>query len=228
MKIAECGFVYMITSPNNRIYVGSTTDIEERVRHYKSYFCKQQVRLYNSLMKYGWENHIFEIVWAGLLEDMYKYETMIGWGYNALEKEGLNCKLPKLGDRWYSVSDKFRLSRRNSQLGRKLSQETIDKLRKINTNRKMPDGHCEKLRLINIGNKYSLGRKQPIEEKEKRAKTIMKPVLQYDLKMNFIREWESARQIEFELGIPNNCISCCCTGKSKTSKGFIWRFKIKK
>ena len=79
MKIAECGFVYMITSPNNKCYVGSSIDIEERWRCYYQLHCKNQIKLLNSFVKYGVDSHIFEIVWAGFLIDMYKYETLIGW-----------------------------------------------------------------------------------------------------------------------------------------------------
>jgi len=60
MKISEIGFVYMIISPTNRIYVGSTVDIEERWADYYKYNCKSQLKLYNSLNKYGYEAHTFE------------------------------------------------------------------------------------------------------------------------------------------------------------------------
>lgn len=109
MKIAECGFVYMITSPSGRIYVGSTIDVEQRILSYKYLKCKQQIKIYNSLVKYGWNNHIFEIVWAGELCDMLKYETLIGWGFDVLDIDlGLNLSLPKLGDTYSSYSAETR------------------------------------------------------------------------------------------------------------------------
>lgn len=52
-----------------------------------------------------------------------------------------------------------------------------------------------------------------------------KPVLQYDLNMNFIRAWESTRDVERELGIDNSHISRCCRGKLNQTGGFIWRYK---
>lgn len=52
-----------------------------------------------------------------------------------------------------------------------------------------------------------------------------KPVLQYDLKGNFIKEWESVRDIVRELGFNLECITGCCYKKYKTSHGFIWRYK---
>ena len=50
--------------------------------------------------------------------------------------------------------------------------------------------------------------------------------LQYDLNGNFIKEWESAKEAERELGINNSLISSACLGKIKTAGGFIWKNKF--
>lgn len=53
-----------------------------------------------------------------------------------------------------------------------------------------------------------------------------KPVLQYDLNGNFIREWPSLAKVYEELGIHKSDISDCCKGrKVKTAGGFVWKFK---
>ena len=44
------------------------------------------------------------------------------------------------------------------------------------------------------------GRKQTYQEKLNRAKSLYKPILQYDLEGNFIKEWESITQASKELG----------------------------
>lgn len=59
----------------------------------------------------------------------------------------------------------------------------------------------------------------------RRSITRSKKVLQYDLEGNFIKEWDSAREIERELGYSNVSINQCCRGKIRKSKGFIWKFK---
>ena len=57
-----CG-IYKITSLKKRIYVGESIDIERRKGEYgRLYNCKGQIKLYNSLKKYGWEAHKFEII----------------------------------------------------------------------------------------------------------------------------------------------------------------------
>lgn len=54
--------IYKITSPTNRIYIGQTLNLKIRIRDYKRNSCKLQTKLYNSLNKYGFNNHQFEIL----------------------------------------------------------------------------------------------------------------------------------------------------------------------
>lgn len=61
--------------------------------------------------------------------------------------------------------------------------------------------------------------------KERIAEKHCKPVLQFDLQGNFIREWPSLAKVYEELGIHKSDISRCCLGKFKTSGGYVWRFK---
>ena len=56
-----CG-IYKITSPSGKIYIGQSKDIRRRMQYYNRLNCKNQTKLYNSLLKYGWENHLFEIL----------------------------------------------------------------------------------------------------------------------------------------------------------------------
>ena len=57
------------------------------------------------------------------------------------------------------------------------------------------------------------------------AKKNNKPILQFDLEGNFIKEYESITQASKELNNSLNNISQCCLGRSRTSKGYIFRFK---
>lgn len=52
-----------------------------------------------------------------------------------------------------------------------------------------------------------------------------KPVLQYDLHGNFIREFISARYVEREYRINHANIRKCCLGRYKQANGFIWKYK---
>jgi group I intron endonuclease len=52
-----------------------------------------------------------------------------------------------------------------------------------------------------------------------------KPVLQYDLNMNLIAEWDSAGMAARTLNLSVGNIWMCCNGKARTSYGFIWKYK---
>lgn len=52
-----------------------------------------------------------------------------------------------------------------------------------------------------------------------------KPVLQYTLDGQFVREWLSAKQAEIEGGFNQGNICMCCRGKRKYHHNFIWRYK---
>jgi len=56
------GYIYKITSPSGRIYVGQTISLRLRLNKYRRNNCKGQKRLYDSLVKYTWDSHIFEII----------------------------------------------------------------------------------------------------------------------------------------------------------------------
>ena len=60
---------------------------------------------------------------------------------------------------------------------------------------------------------------------ERIAKKNNKPILQFDLNGNFIKEYESITQASKELNIKLDYISSCCLGGRKTSKGYIFKFK---
>jgi hypothetical protein len=53
-----------------------------------------------------------------------------------------------------------------------------------------------------------------------------KPIIQYDLNGNFIKEWEYVRQpVDHGVLSDYNGVSACCLGHQKSAGGFIWRFK---
>ena len=54
--------IYKITSPSNRIYIGQAVNFKRRKREYKRNNCKAQTLLYNSIAKYGFDNHLIEVI----------------------------------------------------------------------------------------------------------------------------------------------------------------------
>ena len=102
---------------------------------------------------------------------------------------------------------------RNKKIGIPQKPETIDKRSKTLKNR-----------IITWGDKISQnkkGRIQSLEEKNKRSKSLQKPILQYDLEGNFIKEWKSIKEAkQIYKSIPE-----MLAGRQKTAGGFIWKYK---
>lgn len=90
--------IYKITSPTNKIYIGQSTNIYYRFKTYKrlNKSVKKQPLLYNSLKKYGPENHKFEILTECDKLELNNYERYYQELYNVIDKNnGLNCNLQK-------------------------------------------------------------------------------------------------------------------------------------
>lgn len=77
------------------------------------------------------------------------------------------------------------------------------------------------------------GKKQSKETCDKKSKSMVgvmnKPILQYDLQDNFIKEWPSISEAYLSLNkkITNGCINLACKGKIKTAFGYKWKYKNK-
>lgn len=56
-------------------------------------------------------------------------------------------------------------------------------------------------------------------------KTVAKPILQYSLAGDFMKEWKSAKQVNEQLGYRRSSICSCCKGDIKTCEGYIWKYK---
>lgn len=52
-----------------------------------------------------------------------------------------------------------------------------------------------------------------------------RPILQYSLDGVFIKEWANQYEIKRELRYGSANVYLCCSGKNKTSYGYIWKFK---
>jgi group I intron endonuclease len=141
--------IYKITSPTKKIYIGSTINYKKRIKHYRNLDCKAQVKLYNSLIKYGFKNHIIEILEVCNNDELYRKERYYGELYDSCGKNGLNLSLPGYDDikPIYSIETKLKKSIsqsgiKNNFYGRKHTEETKKKISKINLGRK----HSEEVR----------------------------------------------------------------------------------
>lgn len=100
---------------------------------------------------------------------------------------------------------------------------------------KMTDEHNEKLRIAQLNRKKSISKRMPMteEQKEKLRNSIKgtkikrSQILQYDLDMILVKEWNSLREIErIDTTMSRSQIAKCCKGDKETYAGFIWKYKI--
>ena len=122
-----CG-VYKITSPNGRNYIGSSNNIYNRHRYYTTYGAKKQTILNRSFIKYGIENHSFEILIKCSYSEKYSYERYFGDLYNVIQdKGGLNLRLPSTNELPTICSSELRKKFSIISSNRKYSKETLKK-----------------------------------------------------------------------------------------------------
>lgn len=88
-------------------------------------------------------------------------------------------------------------------------------------NFKRDDNRIENLQLLTIEENSS---KKSSEAKKNHKKFVSRRIYQFDLKGNFIREWDSAADVERILGIDSCHISACCHGKRKSAGGSRWAY----
>lgn len=113
----------------------------------------------------------------------------------------------------------------------KVSEETIQKIKshptrakKISMSRKGKRGYPK-------GKPFSEEHKAKIKAKRDHLKTRPntwqpKPVLQYDLNGNFIREFASQKEAQYFMDKPkSDGVGAVCRGNQSTAYGYIWKFK---
>jgi group I intron endonuclease len=213
MKI--CG-VYKITSPSGKIYIGSSKNVKERWNSYYKLSCKKQIKLYNSFLKYGVKNHVFEIIEECLLNDLLNWEYLWIKEYNSCNKNGLNCKSPKFGDLKAIVSEETRKKMSENAINRKFSNETRRRMSISQSNRyknieekektsiamkkvihkPVSEETKQKLRIAN------LGKKQSIETINKRRKYLKNRILTEDHRLKLSKSSSTSKlTINLETGI---------------------------
>lgn len=144
--------IYKITSPSKIIYIGQTTNWENRHTKYRLLHCKEQPKLYNSFKKYGFENHKIEFIQECEISELNDLERYYQDLYNVV-KEGLNCYLTKSSDRSGKHSEESIQKMRIVQSKRSI--ETIKKYIKTRTGCKVSEETKIKISNKLKGNKLS-------------------------------------------------------------------------
>ena len=127
---------------------------------------------------------------------------------------------PFWSGRIHSDDSKKKMS--DSATGRKMSEESKKKMSDYHTDRPKSKETKKRMRASALGdnNNYKRFLKRTGSPHAK-----SKIVIQYDLEGNQIKEWENTRKASNKLGVSNSGLNNCVLGKTKTSCGFIWKYK---
>jgi group I intron endonuclease len=198
--------IYKITNPKGKVYIGSSINIEKRIKYYNSVSCKAQAKLYNSIKKYGWKNHSFEVITECCVDDLYKLERHYGDLHNVLSSKGLNLILPKNGEVKVGVSDETRRKMSESKKGIK--------------NNFFGKTHSEiarkKIRESQIGRKHTLEHKRKVSLNN--AKNLAKTVI--DLNTGVF--YESAKEVSNLYKIKHSTLRARLNGNNRNNTQFIY------
>lgn len=72
---------------------------------------------------------------------------------------------------------------------------------------------------------YIISSRTFAEAREAGTKAREKSILQYDLKGNYLREWESLNDAAEELGIVPSGIGNCLNDNAQSAGGYVWKYK---
>ena len=121
--------IYKITNPKGKIYIGQSVNINKRWNRYRNLIqsdCIGQPLLYRSFIKYGIDNHCFEIIELCNIEKLNEFESKYITLYNSFNtKHGLNLTS---GGTNYIFSDISRKKMSIAQKGKKHTNLTLKKM----------------------------------------------------------------------------------------------------
>jgi len=191
--------IYKITSPTNKIYIGQSIDVEKRWKVYKRLGCVLQKKLYNSLKKYGWDNHIHEIIEKCSKEHLYQRESF--WKKYYLEQNHQN---------WNQV-----LFCELYDRGGPISEATKKKISEYSLGKKLTQNHKDNIKKARIGMIFTQNHKNNMSNSRFRYQILC-------IENNII--YKSAHDASKKLNIYPHSILKVCKGLYKQTKGYTFKF----
>jgi hypothetical protein len=232
--------IYKITNPNGKIYIGQSVNVDKRLKEYKYVCnCKNQPKLYNSLKKYGFTKHIFEVIEECKIGELNTRERYWQEFYHVIGKEGLNCKLTETIDKSGRMSQEAIQTHWKSVLqytskgiliqewkSVKEAGETLNIFRSsiskcIKGKGKSAGGFIWRYKTNTVETSIQVGK----VGNECKSENKQKLTIQYSKTGTIIEEWNSAKEAGEALKIKTTNITSCCRGEIKSAGGFIWKYK---
>lgn len=228
--------IYKITNPAGRVYIGQAIDIHVRwEKSYKKLKCKNQVRLYNSLLKYGSSEHIFEVLEECTIGELNTRERYWQDFYDVLSKKGLNCKLTKTESKSGKWSEEIKEKIGKAREGKFHTEATKKQMSEIRKGVLKTEKHRQAISDSVKGKPKSAEHSQKIGDanrgrevtEEFRYKMSLigskyKNIGQYDFEGNLIWIYDTTLECSKQ-GFRKQGIIECIKGIQRSHKGFIWK-----
>lgn len=225
--------IYLVEIGNNKVYIGKTKNPNKRKNDHKktygniNYTVIDQV---DSLHRKDWEP--LETYWI---------QQFIAWGFNVVNTRKIGGNGPEFrNDETKQKISKGNLGKKKIGVSNKLKgrksfhkEDTGQKISRSKQNMSLTDEWKNKISKSTKGNKNRLNTKHSFFTKQKISKALKgrqriflyKPILQFDIKNNFIKEYKSIKEASDQTGCYGSAITMCCQGKINTTKGFKFKYK---
>lgn len=223
--------VYMHTFPNNKKYIGITCQkVEYRWRSDGSGYRPHSKakpnssKIWNAILKYGWENVKHEILFTQLSKEeaCKKEKELIQQYKTTLDEFGYNISLGGdvaflSDDTKRKISDAHKgnnygyIGKNHPLYGKSLSEERRKKISEslIGNTRHMSKHHTQEFKAKMRENK----------------KDMCKKVVQLDkYSGEIINTFPSIHYASEQTGTNRMCLSFCLQGKYKTAGGYKWKY----
>jgi group I intron endonuclease len=219
--------IYKITNPKGQVYVGQSINIERRFKEYRRLAKRSAGRkLLNSLKGFGVENHTFEIIEECIVALLHSRETYWKIFFDTVEK-GLNCDYFDQGGGPRCQEIRDRISKSN--LGKPKSEAHKANMRGPKSEEHKKNISIAKQQITEETKKKisesKTGKKHTTEHIRNIVESKQKPILQYDLQGNFIKEWSGTKIAALHLGCDPTTITANLRGITKKGFGYIWKRK---
>jgi hypothetical protein len=207
-------YIYYLEKNQQPIYVGYTKNPLHREYHHRQKYGDIKMILIDEVEEYNKKQ----------LETFY-IDLFKSWGFNLINKnkggggpknhtlesiEKIKNNRPKPKSRTMSWSEESRKRQSNSLKGKPKPEGFGEMMRQVRIGKPKPEG---------MSNKLSLSLKGKSKE------GAYKPVLQYTLKGDIIKEWPSINHAAEATNSNASTISKVCRGIFKQTNGFIWKYK---
>lgn len=230
------GVVYLIVNTqDNKKYVGQTVrDLDSRIKeHFKpSSSC---IKLKQAINKYGKDSFKVRTLKAFSCSDEETLHKQLDYweiwyiAYYDSYKNGYNCTT---GGQFFdkSLSEEIRKKQSISLKKAYSNPELRKRMSELNKGRKNSLGHkhtpetIEKMKKAQSNRSEETRKKLSLSASKRRFPERYKAINQYDLDGNFIKRFESVSAVKKELGTKANHFCDVANGKRKSAYGYFWRW----